>query len=375
MPQTVRRVALMIDPRFGYAARVMDGIHQYMADHREWRVSVFEHQDDYRTQAVQDWRGEGVIGSFHTPQLAKAVMASPHPCINITGSTDQHSLINVLSDDAAVGAMAADHFLQRGFRRFAFVGPTDVAFARFRADGFESALKKHGVTCSRFSKPDAFIAHLTDAARPTPSSTAVLAANDGLGANLLNRAQAAGLGVPDKLAVLGVGDYVSMCQVCTPSMSSIDIDFERRGYEAAALLDRLMGGRPAPKRPIRVSPRAVMTRQSTDILAIDDIDVIHAVRFIRDHATEPIDTQRVADEVIIGRRSLETRFKKAMGKTVHEEITRRRLERAQHLLVATKLGLMDIAVRSGFANSSALCNAFRRAFDQTPSTYRRQHRL
>jgi LacI family transcriptional regulator len=165
------------------------------------------------------------------------------------------------------------------------------------------------------------------------------------------------------------------CLLSHPPLSSVVNPAEQIGYEAARLLDRLMSGKAPPRQPIYVRPAHVVTRQSTDVIAVADPDVSRAVAFIRDHAAEKIGAAEVVLSLSIARRRLERRFRGCLGRTILEEIQRVRVERAKHLLAETDLPMPVVAGRSGFSTPQRLAAVFRRATGQSPLTYRRQVRL
>ena len=184
----------------------------------------------------------------------------------------------------------------------------------------------------------------------------------------------AGLQVPEQAAVVGVDNDVLLCELADPPLSSVALDAERGGFEAAALLAGLMSRR--IRRPRHIVARAlrVVTRHSTDVTVLEDTEVAQALRYIRENATEPLGINEIACAAAISRRSLEIRFKKAMGRTVHDELRRVRLDRAMQLLAETHLSLAGIAAASGFNTPSYLGQIFKQETGMTPAQYRRTAR-
>jgi LacI family transcriptional regulator len=153
----------------------------------------------------------------------------------------------------------------------------------------------------------------------------------------------------------------------------VDTALERVGYAAAELLDSLMEGRPAPKLPILFPPRGMVVRASSDALSVTDPDVVAALRFIREHACDPVDVSDVVRHVNLSRSTLQRRFRELLGRSVHDEILRMRLLRAQELLVETDLPLAQIADRAGFRHSEYLSAVFKQRLGLTPGNYRSSH--
>jgi LacI family transcriptional regulator len=183
------------------------------------------------------------------------------------------------------------------------------------------------------------------------------------------------LNVPDDVAVIGVDNDANLCNLCTPPLSSIDTNPSLVGYEAAALLMRLVNGEKPRKKPILLgAPRGLVRRQSTDLLAVNDAEVVKALQFIRERACDGI---RVGDVIAQTRHSpstLERRIKAFLGRSIKSEITRVRLERAKLFLQETNLEVAQIARRTGFSELKRLSEVFRRSEGTTPTVYRRRFR-
>jgi LacI family transcriptional regulator len=157
-------------------------------------------------------------------------------------------------------------------------------------------------------------------------------------------------------------------------LSSVIVPAERIGYEAAALLERMLSGERPPAEPILLPPPGVVTRRSTEVLAIDDPHVTAAVRFIREHAHLSVQVADVFDQVPVGRRWLERAFRKVLGRGIWAEIRRVHLERAKRLLTETDLSIEALAVQSGFSDFRHLAVVFRKELGLSPTAYRRQVR-
>ena len=184
--------------------------------------------------------------------------------------------------------------------------------------------------------------------RSPPRPAGVLAAWDGCAVQILQVCRRIGVAVPDDLAVVGVDDDELLCDLADPPLTSIATGVHEIGYRAAELLDRMMAGEEVPPGAQPVRPLGVVTRQSTDMLAIDDRHVSQALRFIRERACHAIRVEDVLTVVPLTRRVLESRFKRLLGHTPHEEIVRTQLRRVEELLIATDLPLKSIAARTGF---------------------------
>ncbi|HEY1108871.1 MAG TPA: substrate-binding domain-containing protein, partial [Opitutaceae bacterium] len=205
-----------------------------------------------------------------------------------------------------------------------------------------------------------------------PKPVGIMAAYDIRGQQVLDACRSASLAVPSDVAVIGVDNDALLCDLASPPLTSVIPNAHRAGYEAAALLEKLMAGRKVPATAHLIPPLGVAARQSTDVLAVDDRDVARAVQFIREHACEGINVSDLLRTVPLSRRVLEQRFQKLLGRTPREEILHVRLARVRQLLGETDLPLYLIAERTGFEHVEYLSVVFKRETGQTPSEYRQE---
>jgi LacI family transcriptional regulator len=201
----------------------------------------------------------------------------------------------------------------------------------------------------------------------------LLASNDNRAREVLDACRAAGIFVPEEIAVLGVNDDELICELANPPLSSVIHNARKIGYEAAAMLDRLMAGKKITG-DIVIDPLGVHARKSTDLLAIEDAEVAKAVRYIREHACEGIRVDNVLEDMAMSRRSFEKRFRLAMGRPPHVEIRRVQLERVRQLLVESDFKLQKIADETGFSSAQYLAGLFHRTMGKTPGAWRQAGR-
>jgi len=378
MPPTVPpRVFLCIETYAAYGRRIVDGAATYCDQHRPWAFHL--ERRDVTAEGFRGWmrRCDGAIVAVRTEPVIAAVRACGKPVVVATWDHRLSPLPQVLADNAAVGRLAADHFHDRGLEQVAYLGTADQYYSRSRGDAFAARAAELGLHCDAFepAQRDGYDQDVAARLTVLPKPAGLFAATDTLAQHAIDICHAAGLEVPDRVAVLGVDDDEQVCRLCHPQLSSIDHGTERIGYEAAALLDRLMRGEPPPAGPVIVPPVGVVERQSTDTLAIDDPGLRRAVRFIREQACEGIGVAGVLRAVPMARRTLEVRMRRVLGRTPQEEITRVQLERVKALLRDTDLPMPDIAARTGFSYPSRLSHVFRRVVGTTPTDFRRASRV
>jgi LacI family transcriptional regulator len=284
-------------------------------------------------------------------------------------------------DNEAVARLAAAHLQERGFRHFGFCGLARGLDPRMddRTEAFRRHLEGAGFGCSVFEpeRTAAWAQEERQMARwivSLPKPAGVMACNDNRGLQVLRACMGVGVAVPDQVAVIGAGNDDCLCSLSHPPLSTVDLGPEAIGYEAAALLDRMMSGPQAPAPHVQVPPRGIVTRRSTDVLATEDQAVAAAVGFIRSHAYDDICVDDVLKHVSLSRSALEPRLKRVIGRTIHQEIHRVRLERVKALLSTTDLPTKQISAQTGFHSVQYLARVFRSATGQTPANYRKKMR-
>jgi len=241
-----------------------------------------------------------------------------------------------------------------------------VAQAGYRVEVYESPGPSDHVTWEMEQ------ASMADWLKTLPKSAGLMVCNDDRAQQVVEAIKAARIRVPEEIAILGVDDDDMICEMTHPPLSSIALNFEEAGYEAAARLDRQMAcGRPC-RREIHLRPTHVHTRQSTDVLAMEDPIVAKAIRFIRTHAGDVLSVDDVVEAVSTSRRLLERHFKDIVGASIYQEIQRARVERACRMLAETNWPVLEIAARCGFSNAVHFSVAFKRHMHQTPQQHRRR---
>lgn len=378
------RVALVVETSVVYGREIHEGIAAYIRVHRPW--SMFVEQRELgalppRWLTRRDW--DGIISRPTTPALARAFRRMGVPVVDLNDLHAGLGLPRLQSDNGAIGRLAAAHLLERGFRNFAYCGFTGDAWAAERRDGFARAARQAGYEAGVYESywrgPRALAwdvdqERITRWLRRLPRPLGVFSCNDLRGQHVLDACRRADLAVPEQVAVIGVDNEELLCRLCDPPLSSVVPNARRIGYEAAQLLDRLMSGSRPPKAESLVLPAGVVTRQSTDTLAIDDPEVGAALRFIRENACVGIRVDDVLRHVPLSRSLLERRFRRAVGHSPHAEIRQVQLRHAAQLLAGTDLPLKRIAELSGFAHMEYLSMLFKRSTGQTAKDYRRSRR-
>lgn len=366
-----------------FMERILSGMGAFALEQGGWSFDVVDRGDAWRKRDLRrDVAGAGAIVTVGLEaEGLDRVIELDLPAASI--HTSDPRLPSVQVDDAAIGRLAGEYLLDRGFERFAYYGPErDASIARIQA--FGSAICAHG--CKPPTSNLSVVGRTDDwdelqnrdvIARWLESlelPTAVLAFNDQLGALILEVCEARGIAVPDDLAVIGVDNTELRCEYRRTPLSSIDPDIPRLGYEAARLVGAMIRGEQVRPCVRRVAPLGVVTRKSTDTLVTADPEVRRAATIIRDRACDGLDYEQLMESFSISRRTLERRFRAELGRSIGDQIRRVRLSRARELLGRTEMPLADIAARTGFEYMSYLSRAFKKAYGENPSAYRARSR-
>lgn len=382
MPQSLR-IGLVFNYSLSYCRAILRGIKRYAQARPNWIFAPIE-PDARGLRLLKSLRPAGVIAHIYTSRLASALEDLRLPLVNVCGVLSNLSIPRVGLDDTAIGHAAAGHFFDRGLRHFAFVGHLNHGYSIRRQAGFEDAIRRAGFMVTSYLESSAnFVPRgqlwsmdprLLKWLASLPKPTGILACNDLWGAQISEACRQAGLAVPDHLAIVGVDNDDLLCELARPSLSSVAVPADAVGYRASELLEHLMARGKPTREPILLPPGSVIIRCSSDILSVGDPEVAAAVRVIRQHAHELLRTADVLEVVPVSRRSLERRFRRALGRGIGEEIRRSHIEKARSLLASTDLPMSEVARHSGFSESKHLSVAFKQEVGMTPSDYRRQTR-
>lgn len=384
MPK-LAHVALLIETSRAYGRGILEGVIQYQRAHGPW--SIYFQPQGFEALApawLKNWKGDGILARIDNRAMAKSVLRAGRPVVDLRFSVPNLRIPGVGIDNQAVVEMALDHLTSLGFKRFGFIGlpRRRISWMDLRQDHFQRRVQEAGFSCHVFESPgprsketltwEQDQERIANWLGGLPKPIGVMACNDDRGQQALDACRRAEIQVPDEVAVIGVDNDEILCNLAFPPLSSVRVDTIRVGYEAAALLDRLMAGAPPPEIPLLLGPRGVASRESTDVLATEDRQLAAAVRHVRQRALDDSRVPDLARQVGMTRRDLERKFRKLLGRTPQEEIIRVRVERAKHLLTTTDLSVATVGENSGFRESKYFCHVFRKKVGMPPGAYRKR---
>jgi LacI family transcriptional regulator len=376
-----RQVAVLIETETSWGGRVIRGIAHFAEKHAHWHLLIDPRDHEQRPAIPEGWRGDGIIARISSRMQVEQISEKRIPVVNVDDTYEGLKGVGaVITGEAERARLALEHLVSRGFSKFAYFAPPSQRYSKNRGDAFKQAVAKLGYECFEYlpgyragrkigweeqqRRVNRWLSSL-------PRPIAIFTVDAHHGRQLAEICHFASIRVPDEVAILAGDTDDLLCEVSTPPLSSISVACERLGYDAAAMLHRMMAGEPAPKEPLLIAPHGVVSRQSTDVLAIDDPTVVRALRYIHTHAHHGIVVEDILREVPISRRSLEIQFRSYLGRSPAEEIRRVRLDRGRQLLGRRELSITEIALACGFSNATRFGIAFRKCFGTTPRAFRK----
>jgi LacI family transcriptional regulator len=372
----------------------MRGIAQYSHIHGPWAFHVerpgpgfymepgFYSKPTKKERALsypKSWNVDGII--TREPKKVQKIIATGLPTIIVIQLEEPiRGLPNIINDNISTGRMAAEHLLDRGFKHFAYCGFNEMFCSRDRYESFSKRVAEMGFETHLYERPQSKIRSFEDEQtimanwlRSLPKPVGLMTFTDDRSQQVIDACKIVGVNVPDEVAVIGVDNDDLICDLSDPPLSSIAFNTERAGYEAAELLDKLMAGKKVVNQTIVVRPTHVVTRQSTNIIAIEDSVVAEAARFIRQHSRKMLQVNDVASAVMVSRCTLERRFRRALGKSVLKELKRVRTDQITQMLMETNLSVSQIASTLGYLSATHIARYFRQEKGISPLAYRKKY--
>jgi len=380
------KVILLIEPNSSYATGLLQGVLEYSRINGPWTfyrepIAPFYRVRDWSSHIyrIKKWGANGIITRL--PTAIRNITSLHLPIIATNDNQKYTHSPCVISNYQTTGEMAAKHLLERGFYNFAYCGFNMMFWSQERAKSYENLLKKNGYEVNFYKYPRTKSQQLWENEsvlmikwlKSLPKPVGIMACNDDRGQQVIEACRTAGLYVPEEVAVVGVDNDTILCGLSNPTLSSVNINTTRAGYEMAKLLENLMNGQKPDSQIIVAHPTHVVTRQSSETLATEDIIVSKAVHFIRQNAEKSIQVINIAQEVGTSRRTLLKRFQDTLGRTVMDELRRVRIERISQLLLETDLSISQIALKMDFTGIEHISRYFQQEKGMSPLTYRKKY--
>jgi LacI family transcriptional regulator len=386
--QRRRQVALLIDSSRAYGRGLLLGVARFLREHRAWTVQTEERRwTDAIPDWLKNWKGDGIIAWVEGDRLADLIQRLGVPTVDVRGSAVGRDLPLIDTENRIVAHLAAEHLRQRGFHHYAFCGFVGANYSDKRSHWFQEYLAHKGFACAVYDPPVTsrdehnielekrgllFQDHLARWLKSLPKPVGIMACNDIRGQQVMNACHRVDLIVPEEVAIIGVDNDELLCELSNPPLTSVVPDTGRIGYEAAALLEQMMAGGKPPAAPILIPPLEIKLRRSTDVLAMNDRQLVAGAHFMREHLFERITVNDLARASGMSRRVFERRFAERVGRAPKAEVLRLRLERVKELLTETDWTLGEIAENTGFKYSEYLHTVFTQKTGVTPGKFRKE---
>lgn len=363
-----------------YDVRIHKGILAYAKD-RQWDVIANPHL--VQPLDIPEADGQIVMIGPNDQRRARLVEKRNAPAIDLSHYTSV-DLPRVYPDNIEAGRLAAEEFLSRGFTQFAIYSTQSHWYVEDRRKGFCERVEKHGLTAENWHLPQTDLhkgsfspsgsvrrtieTWLGNSAKPI----AIFAIEDEGAALLMRACHQLGIAVPEQVALIGANNDPVICPYTEVPLSSIDLNWEGVGYEAAAQLDLLMQGKPPKKEPLLVTPKGLVSRKSSDTLALSDVRVALALSYIQDNCHRHVTVVEITKELNIPLRTLQWAFQKTLNCSIQDQISKHRLQCIKDMLVNTHRNVGQIAGELGFSSAQYMNHFFSKATGITPNEYRRK---
>jgi LacI family transcriptional regulator len=343
-----------------------------------WIIDLYR-QHDLLLASLREWKPSAIITEWH-PGLTEALLELGCPVVIVPSDESIEGVYRVDIDDVAIGRLAAQHLIARGYQNFAFVGRRDAHYAAQRLEGFQSVVGEVAVYWEEFRDWRQYDEYWRDpdedmvgwlAAQATPLG--IFTAHDPTGRHVLEAAAQAGLAVPFAVGVISANDDETVCEMASPALSSIRLPWRRLAAEVVLTLEAIWAGK-KPSSPVLVPPLDIVTRGSSSYEAVSDPVVRRAMQLLVERIASILSVEDWAAKTGVSRRVLERRFQTALGRSPHSMIHHERVERAKNLLTTTDLPVAIIAERCGFQSNERLTVNFRQIVGTPPASYRRDSR-
>jgi LacI family transcriptional regulator len=380
-----RNVAVIVETSNSYARGVLRGIHEYARTRHGWTLYLTEHgRHEFDESFACNGNFDGVIARIETDQMARIITDMGVPTVDVSAARLIQGIPWVETDDDAITRLALDHLRDCGLQNFAFFGDPFYNWSIWRLQSFKRILGRPDIIQSRIfnlpARKEPRVRWWTqrEAIRnwleSLPKPVGIFACYDACGQQLLEICRHFDFKVPEDIAVIGVDNDELLCELATPSMSSVIPNSLKAGTYAAEILGRMMDGEKLAVRKYSIEPLGVRKRVSTDVLTVSDPQIAKAIAFIRQKAHEHIRVEDVLSIVPLSRRVLEARFRRALNRTPHQEILRVRTNAVREFLLETNMSLSQISEALGIEHPEYLSVFFKKETGLTPREYRDQVR-
>lgn len=372
-----KRIAVHHPPGIAIWDSILKGVFQFARPDLPWLIAA---NFDSGFDEIRRWKPDGAIIQCNNSEDEAFFGELEIPVVNVAREKAKITFPSVQIDDFAVGVMAAEYFLDKGFEGFGCYSLRNRDFMEARLEGFRTRIESKGFAVEVFEEDD--YSHGMSFSPPSerlrtwlselPQPNGVFATTDALGLVIASSCRFAHLKVPEQIAILGASNNELLCNLEYPSLSSIQLPGALLGYEASRRLHSMLNGNEEAVNAHRLEPIGIVNRQSSDIYCIDDNEVGMALEYIKSNFGSPINVSSVVKSVEISRSNLERRFRQLLGRSIHDELIGQRMKMAKRLLATTQMPLREIASETGFSSPRHFSTVFKKQTGEQPGSFRKR---
>jgi len=363
----MKRIVLLIETSRAFGRQLIMGIAHYSKLNGPW--SFYKEPIGLKSSIphLTSWKPDGIImrDSLITKELLKLKIPT---ILAVHDSQYPQNLPVIKTDSYSIAKLASEHLMEKGLKNFAFCGFDSYDWSKERRINFCRFNSKVGYKTYIYCQPKRIKKndweneqhHVRDWVKALPKPVGIFACNDDRGQDILEVCKLLNLKVPEDVAVMGVDNDPMVCNISDPPLTSIALNVESAGYQAAKLIDDMIDKKNIYGKQIIVTPSYVVQRQSSDIFAVDDISVAQAISFIKNNARNKILVEDVVKAVNSNRRTLERRFRRAIHRSIVEEIKYTRIELISKLLIESDFSISQITSFFNFTDVEHISRYFKR---------------
>lgn len=385
----MKTIGIMVERLRTHARRMHEGIISYAKQHADLSLRLLEFSDIGNPRALSDC--DGFIARIFNDSMASALLRTQKPVVDVYCEKTYPGILPVDENRQRVGILAARHFIEHRFARFAYCGLDGIAFSDGRRDAFVECLAKHHFKCLTYRTPASVLKNFEQSIlrsdriglppdaralsawlKRLPKPIALFCAHDSRAYQVIQVCHACGISVPKDVAVLGVDDDELTCNYTAPTLSSINHNGAGIGYAAAMALDKMLKDPTLKLAPITVKPIGLTTRESSNTYPLEPSWLSDALVFIRTNINKNISAANVYDVVKRSHTVVDRVFREKLGSTVQKTVMRIRLEEAKHLIQNSTLPFSEIAIRAGFASAQHFCHSIAAEYGKSPTALRNE---
>lgn len=380
------RIAILYPISIPWVARCMDGIKLYAQAKGGWHI--FSSPPSLRgaeetamnLHSLRGWKGDGIIIASNDKKELSLAGKMRTPVINLAGGlADTCAIPRVMVNHYEAGGLAAEHLIDQGLSQLAYFGWKHLWYSEQRYRGFCDRAAAFGTECHVLLRETAGDTNLSWTEQMTalghwlkslPLPCGIFAMNDFWAQLLMEACSEVGLRMPEDIAVIGMDNNEIICEHSTPTLTSIGRSSKRVGYEAAALLDRMIMGEPDLPEEVLISPSEIIFRESSDMLYCSDPLVRQAIEFMREHLREQFNMDTVAGHLGISKRKLERKFSEAVNSSPRQHLIKLRINHAKALIKREPdRTVQNIAQACGFSTMPTFYTSFQRLAGLSPAKF------